>query len=86
VGLRDRFRRLQKVAERDTITFQLQDGTTARFYEEEVWPECFLQESARWGTEDPGPAHPFVETLRDAAERGGVPGVDARVDYPDAPR
>ena len=68
MGLRDRLRRLQKAAERDTITFELRDGTTARFYEDEVWPECFLHESARWGAEDPGPAHPFVEALRDAAE------------------
>jgi hypothetical protein len=67
VGLRDRLRRLEKGAEREMITFRLKDGTTARFYEDEVWPECFLHESERWGAEDPGPAHPFVEALRNAA-------------------
>jgi hypothetical protein len=36
--------------------------------------------------EEPGPAHPFVEALRDAAERGGAPGADAGDDYPDVPR
>ncbi len=68
MGLRDRLRRLEKGAEREMITFRLKDGSTARFYEDEVWPGCFLHESERWGAEDPGPAHPFVEALRDAAE------------------
>jgi hypothetical protein len=70
VGLRGRLKRLQKAAERDTITFKLRDGTTARFYEDEVCPECFLHETERWmrpDGEDPGPAHPFVEALRNAA-------------------
>ena len=71
MGLRDRLRRLQKAAEREMITFELKDGTTARFYEEEVWPECLVHEFDRGGRhfegEDPGPAHPFVEALRNAA-------------------
>ena len=37
-----------------------------------MFPECFLHESGRrrrhHSGEDPGPAHPFVEALRDAAE------------------
>jgi len=37
-----------------------------------VWPECFLHEHERgnrhFDGNDPGPAHPFVEALRDAAE------------------
>jgi hypothetical protein len=68
VGLKERLRKLQMAAEQQMITFELRDGTTARFYEDEVWPECFLHECERWGAEDPGPAHPFVEALRDAAE------------------
>ena len=72
MGLRDRLRRLEKDAEQETIAFRLKDGTTALFYEEEVWPECFLHEyergSRHFDGEDPGPAHPFVEALRDAAE------------------
>jgi hypothetical protein len=70
VGLRDRLKKLQKAVQRDTIAFRLQDGTTACFYEEEVWPECFIHETERWmrpDGEDPGPAHPFVEALRNAA-------------------
>ena len=43
----------------------------ASFYQGDVWPECFLHESELWRRqfdgEDPGPAHPFVEALRDAA-------------------
>jgi hypothetical protein len=41
---------------------------TAHFYEDEVWAGCFLHESARWGAEDPGSAHPFVAALRNASE------------------
>jgi hypothetical protein len=71
VGLRDRLKKLEKAMERDTISFRLNDGTTACFYQGDVWPECFLHESERWRRqfdgEDPGPAHPFVEALRDAA-------------------
>jgi hypothetical protein len=71
MGLRDRLRRLEKDAEQEVITFRLKDGTTARFREDEVFPECFLHESDRgrrhYFGEDPGPAHPFVEALRDAA-------------------
>jgi hypothetical protein len=71
VGLRWRLRRLEKATERETISFHLVDGTTVRFYEDEVWPGCFLHEYERGSRhldgEDPGPAHPFVEALRDAA-------------------
>jgi hypothetical protein len=78
VGLWGRLRRLEKDAEQETITFRLKDGTTARFYEDEVFPGCFLHESDRgrrhYFGEDPGPAHPFVEALRDAAE-GEVEGL-----------
>ncbi len=71
VGLRDRLRRLQKATEREMVVFELRDGTTARFYEDELGAELFLHETARWRRsyfgEDPGPAHPFVEALRNAA-------------------
>ncbi|MEJ7815482.1 MAG: hypothetical protein WKF53_09945 [Rubrobacter sp.] len=53
------------------IAFELQDGTRARFYEDELFPGCFMHESERgrrhFEGEDPGPAHPFVEALRQAA-------------------
>jgi hypothetical protein len=72
VGLRERLRELERLAEREMIAFRLKDGTTVRFYEDEVWPGCFLHESDRGSRhyfgEDPGPAHPFVEALRNAAE------------------
>jgi hypothetical protein len=71
VGLRGRLKKLQKAAERDTIYVRLRGGTTARFYEDEIWPESFLHEMERgnrhFAGEDPGPAHPFVEALRNAA-------------------
>jgi hypothetical protein len=72
VGFRGRLRRLEKATDRETITFRLKDGATARFYEDEVWPGCFLHEYERGSRhldgEDPGPAHPFVGALRNAAE------------------
>ena len=67
MALRDRLRRLEKGAEREMVTFRLKDGTTARFYDDEVFPECFLHECDRLRRhhfgEDPGAAHPFVEVL-----------------------
>lgn len=71
MGLRDRLRRLQKATERDMLTFKLRGGATARFYEDEVFPEAFIHQMDRGRRhhegEDPGPAHPFVEALRNAA-------------------
>jgi len=70
-GLWGRLKKLEKASEREMVVFRLRDGTTARFYEDEVWPECFLHEMDRGRRhadgEDPGPAHPFVEALREAA-------------------
>ena len=70
MGLRDRLRKLERASARDLIAFELQDGSTARFYEDEVWPGCFMHEFERgrrhFNGEDPGPAHSFVEALRSA--------------------
>jgi hypothetical protein len=72
MGLRDRLKRVQRATERDLVTFELDDGTTARFYEDEIFPDCFLHEAERgrrhYFGESPGPAHPFVEALRKAKE------------------
>ena len=72
MGLRGRLRKLERAVEEEMITFRLRDGTTARFYADEVYPECFLHELDRGDRhsdgDDPGPAHPFVEALRNAAE------------------
>ena len=71
MGLKGRLRKLQRAAQRDMVTFELRDGTTARFYQDET-VECFLHE---WGRgqchyvgEEPGPAHPVIEALRNARE------------------
>lgn len=70
MGLRDRINRLVRQSERDMITFALEDGTTARFYEDEFM-DCFVREMKRgrrhYFGEDPGPAHPMVEALHKAA-------------------
>ncbi len=71
MGLKDRLRRLTRMAEREMITFALEDGSTARFYENEFM-ECFLHETARgrrsYFGEDLGPAHPMIEALRKVSD------------------
>ncbi len=47
MGLRSRLRKLRKATERDTIVVELRDGTEARFYEDEVFPGCFMHELDR---------------------------------------
>jgi hypothetical protein len=75
MGLRDKLRRLQRVADENLITFELEDGTVARF-PEEAYAECFLHEYERGSKhingEDPGPAHPMIEALRKAKDLGAV--------------
>ncbi len=70
-GLRGRLRKLERETAQDVITFELRDGSTARFSEDELFPECFLFEYERgrrhFEGEDPGPAHAFVQALRNAA-------------------
>ncbi len=71
MGLRDKLRRLERETAQDVITFELLDETTARFAETDVFPAAFIQEYQRgrrhFDGEEPGPAHPFVEALRNAA-------------------
>jgi hypothetical protein len=71
VGIRDRLKKLVREAERGMITFELDDGSIARFYENEFM-ECFLHETDRgrrhYFGEEPGPAHPIIEALRKVSE------------------
>jgi hypothetical protein len=70
MGLRERLKRLTRLAERETVSVRLQDGSCVRFYEDE-FREAFIHESARWRRhyfgEEPGPAHPIIEALRRAS-------------------
>jgi hypothetical protein len=69
MGLRDKMRRLERAAEEELITFELEDGTVARF-PQRAFTECFLHEYERGrrhlNGEDPGPAHPMVDALSKA--------------------
>ena len=71
MGLRSRLKRLAREAERDMITFELEDGTTARFYQDE-YMDCFVHEFERdrrhYFGEKPGPAHPMIEALRKVSD------------------
>ena len=69
--MRSKLRRLERAAEQNLITFERKDGTVARF-PQEAFTECFLHEWERGKRhhegEDPGPAHPMVDALRDAKD------------------
>lgn len=71
MGIRECLKRLQREAEQDMIT-ELMDGTTAKFYSDEVFPSCFLHEVGRgrrhYFGEEPGPAHPMIMALRKVSE------------------
>jgi hypothetical protein len=67
---RDRMKRLERDALGPIVVVEHEDGTTSRFRSKEIFPECFLHETARWRRsyfgEDPGEAHPVVVALRTA--------------------
>jgi hypothetical protein len=71
VGLKDKLRRLQKIADANSITVELRDGTTARFPSEDL-PKAFLNlmnrmRAAHRGVPPP-PPHPFIEAVLNATE------------------
>jgi hypothetical protein len=71
MGLRGNLKRLERAADQDLISFELKDGTVARF-SEDAFTECFMHEYERgrrhYNGEDPGPAHPMVGALRNARD------------------
>ena len=71
MGLKNRLSKRERATTQDLITFELLDGSTARFAENDVWPSCFMHEYQRgrrhFEGEEPGAAHPFVQALRNAA-------------------
>jgi hypothetical protein len=75
VGLRGRIRRLERASEREMIAIPQRDDTVRYFPEGpngyELYAEVLVHEADRWRRHydglEPGPAHPFVEALRNAA-------------------
>jgi hypothetical protein len=71
MGLKDKLRRLQKIADADFTTVELRDGTTARFPSGER-PKALLNLMNRMKAahrEAPlPPAHPFIEAVLNATE------------------
>lgn len=69
-GLRGRLRTLEREMDETLVVVEYEDGTTSRFRDEELFPECFLHETGRWRRAfrgaDPGEAHPFTVALRTA--------------------
>ena len=72
MGLKDRIRNLEREANISLVAVEHEDGTTSRFREGDIFPDCFLHEMDRGKRhhfgEDPAklPAHPFVVALRTA--------------------
>ncbi len=68
-------RRLEREAEEDLITFELADGSTARFTLD-AFEECFLREDERsrahYDGEEVPPAHPMTVALREAKDLEAV--------------
>ena len=71
MGLRGRLKKLAREAEREMIVFELEDGTTARFHQDEFL-DCFVHEMERGRRhcfgEDPGSAHPIIKALRKVSD------------------
>jgi hypothetical protein len=71
MGLRDALRRLRREVRGETFAIHLEDGSVRRFHDDE-FVECLVHEFERdrraWDGEEPGPAHPIIETLRHVSE------------------
>ncbi len=71
MGIKDKLRRLQKIAEADFITVELRDGTADHFPSDEL-PKAFLnlmnRMRAAHGGASPPPAHPFIEAVLNATD------------------
>ena len=69
--IKDKLRRLQKIADAEFVTVELRDGTTARFHSDDL-PKAFLnlmnRMRAAHGGASPPPAHPFIEAVLNATE------------------
>ena len=69
--LKDKLRRLQKIADAEFVTVELRDGTRARFPSDEL-PRALLNLMVRIRATYRGdplpPCHPFLETVLNAAE------------------
>ena len=69
--MRGWIKRLERAAGEEIIVIPQKDGTVARF-SEEAFEECFLHEYERGRRhhegEDPGPAHPMIDALRNAKD------------------
>jgi hypothetical protein len=71
MGLRDRLRRVRRMAEREMVVFELEDGTTARFYQDEFLHCCVFEWDRgrrHYFGEEPGPPHPIIEALRKVSD------------------
>jgi hypothetical protein len=70
VSLRNRLEKLEATVEEEHVSIELHDGSVVHFPKEDFPGTVFDHESRRWKRyapgEDPGPAHPVVEALREA--------------------
>jgi hypothetical protein len=75
MGLRARLKNLERKAEREMLSFELEDGTIAKF-PPGTYLECFMHESERgrehYFGEPVRDAHPLVKALRRAKDLGAL--------------
>ena len=68
--MRERLRNLERAADVELVVVEHEDGTTSKYRGDDIFPDAFLHETARWRRnyfdEEPGEAHPFVVALRTA--------------------
>jgi hypothetical protein len=71
MGIKDKLRRLQKIADAEFVTVELRDGTAARFPSDEL-PKAFVnlmnRMRAAHGGALPPPPHPFIEAVLNATD------------------
>ena len=74
--MRGRLRNLEREAAVSLVVVEHGDSKTSRFREDEVFPNCCLQEMERgaqhFAGEHPGEAHPFVVALRSATNQDAL--------------
>ena len=48
MGLRERLRNLERAADVELVVVEHEDGTTSKYRGDDIFPDAFLHETARW--------------------------------------
>jgi hypothetical protein len=84
VAIRDRLRRLERLAEGDIIEIPQRDGPPAKF-PQSAYKEAFLNAVDRIGAgSDAPPRHPLLEAARNSSDPRWRESYFSDIDYKDA--